>query len=275
MSELHYLDGKWVTEADCKISAFDLTVLRGYGAFDFLRTYHKKPFLLDDHIDRLYNSAKELGLTVKQPKAEIAAIVHEGIRRSSFDEIYIKVLFTGGISADGITPGSPSLIVLFLKAASYPEEYSTKGVALRSIRFERPLPTAKSLNYMTAVVELQKAKKDGYQDVLYISYDGFVLEGTTVNFFGVRGGEVYTTEEGILYGCTRKHLLKIAKELNVKVHVSAMKQIELALLEEAFISSTTRELHPVIRIDQQQIGSGTPGPITRMLMAAFAASRNE
>eukprot|EP01119_Soliformovum_irregulare_P004221 TRINITY_DN15226_c0_g1_i1.p1 TRINITY_DN15226_c0_g1~~TRINITY_DN15226_c0_g1_i1.p1 ORF type:complete len:280 (-),score=93.42 TRINITY_DN15226_c0_g1_i1:40-879(-) len=271
--EIHYLDGKWVREEDCKISVFDITVLRGFGVFDFLRTYNKKPFLLDEHLDRLFNSAKEVGLTIPLTRNEIADMVHEGIKRSSFDEIYVKIIVTGGVSADAITPGKPSIIGLFVKAGTYPPECKTDGISVSTVQYERNLPKAKSLNYMQAVISIAEAKKKGSNDVLYISYDGEILEGTTVNFFAVKNGKLLTTDDGVLYGITRNFILKIAKEMGLEVVLTPLKMEQIKEFDEAFISSTTKEIFPVVRIDDQVIASGHPGPITTSLMNAFESAK--
>jgi len=207
-------------------------------------------------------------------KAQLTEVVHEGIRRSKHPELYIKLILTGGVNADGITPGKPSLILLFLAAGSFPAEYRSRGVALQTVTHERYLAVAKSLNYMTAVVELQRARAAGFQDVLYVGADGAVLEGTTVNFFIVRTGKLYTAEEGVLYGCTRKHILRLAKELGIECVLGKLTKGDVAAADEAFISSTTRELHPVVRIDTTTVGAGTPGAVTLRLMQAFEASRS-
>jgi len=231
--------------------------------------------LLQDHIDRLFNSAAEMGITVPATKKEIEDMVHEGIKRSPFSELYIKILLTGGISSDAITPGKPSLIGLFLKAGSYPPEYVTKGIRLTTEQFERYIPIAKSLNYMSAVVALQKAKQSGAQEVLYISYDDKILEGTTVNFFAIMKGKLYTTEYGILYGCTRKFVLDLAKQLGVEVVTGELLKSQIKDFEEAWITSTTRNIQPVVQIDDQVIGNGVPGEITKKFIDAFqGALRN-
>lgn len=248
--------------------------MQGFGAFDFLRTYNKKPFLLEDHIDRLINTAKEMSMNHSYTKDQLIEIVNEGVRRSKHPELYIKLILTGGANPDGITPGRSSLICLFLPAGGFPPEYRTRGVALKCIVHERFLPVAKSLNYMTAVVELQRARAAGFQDVLYIAVDGSVLEGTTVNFFIVRGGKLYTADEGILYGCTRKHILRLAKELGIEVILGRLSKNDLASADEAFISSTTREIHPVVRLDETPVANGAPGPVTTRLMSAFESSRS-
>jgi len=268
-NQLHYMDGKWISEQDAKLSVFDLTILRGFGAFDFLRTFNKSPFLLQEHIDRLFNTANEMGITIPATQKEIEDVVFEGIKRSPFPELYIKILVTGGVSSDAITPGKASLIGLFLKAGSYPEEYVTKGIRLATEQYERYIPLAKSLNYMSAVVSLQQARKNGAQEVLYISYDDKILEGTTVNFFAVMNNKLYTSQYGILYGCTRKVILDLAKQLGIEVHSGELLKSQIQNFEEAFITSTTRNIQPVVQIDDQVIGKGVPGPITKTFIDAF------
>jgi len=271
--EIHYLNGKWVKEEDCKISVFDLTVLRGYGVFDFLRTYQRKPFLLEDHIERLFKSAETLGITIPKEKKELEEMVLEGIRRSTFSDIYIKLIVTGGVSADGISKGNPSIVGLFLKSGSYPESCISEGIALRLLSFERPLPHAKSLNYMTAVVALQDAKKIGASDVLYVSYDNHILEGTTNNFFAVIDNKIYTTDDMILFGITRKFILKLLKELGIEVIIGHINKNQISNFQEAFITSTTREIHPVVKIDDAIIGKGVPGETTKKIMNAFSTAK--
>jgi len=265
----HYLDGKWVDTDDVRISAFDITILRGFGVFDFLRTYNKKPFLLEEHVDRLINSAKECSLNLPFSRDQLIDIVNQGVAKSSFDELYIKIIVTGGVSDDGILPGKPTLVVLFLKAAAPVLDQFNKGVKLVTHKYERYLPLAKSLNYMAAVVTIQQARKQGALDVVYISPDDHILEGTTYNFYVVMNGKVYTAEDDILYGVTRKFLLKIAKENGVEIICGPVKSSQIPQFEEAFITSTTREVMPVIQLDAKVIGDGTPGPVTKKLMDIF------
>ena len=99
---LHYVDNQWVATEDARISLFDLSVIRGFGIFDFLRTYHKKPFKLSEHVDRLFNSAKQLGITVPKTKSQIEKIVLEGIQKSEFRECIARIVVSGGVSPDGI-----------------------------------------------------------------------------------------------------------------------------------------------------------------------------
>jgi len=273
----HFLNGEWVTKEKLMLPTADITFLRGFGVFDFLRTYDRKPFLLRDHVNRLIASATEMGLSPPAPfdtHESVEEVVHEGIKRNpAYSDLYIKLYFTGGEAADAITIGTPSFMCMFLPAGSYPPEDYTKGIKLITMRYERYMPKAKSLNYMAAVVGVNKARKVGAHDALYLTTDGkYILEGTTQNFFAVRKGKVFTAEEGVLDGITRKHVLWLAGREGIEVDVDDLPTADIPRFDEAFITSTTREITPVIRIDQQTIGNGTVGPVTQRLMQAFKLS---
>src|SRR3989344_471293 len=131
MSKLHYLNNQWVKEAELKISAFDISIGRGFGIFDFLRTYHhNQPFRLDHHLNRLFNSARELGIRVPKTKEEIAQLIREGLVKNNYPETYIKILVTGGVSSDGVTPGKPSFIIMFTPAHEFPPEIYQQGAKI-------------------------------------------------------------------------------------------------------------------------------------------------
>mmetsp|Transcript_4238 Transcript_4238/g.5932 ORF Transcript_4238/g.5932 Transcript_4238/m.5932 type:complete len:276 (-) Transcript_4238:76-903(-) len=272
---VHYIDGQWVTDQEATLSVFDLTVLRGYGAFDFLRTYNRKPFLLGEHVDRFINSANSLSLPFPKTKEEIQNLILEGIQKNDqLDEIYVKLILTGGQADDGISPvpSRQKLLILFQKAGSYPEENFTKGIKLKLVEYERYMPEVKSLNYMSAVISLQQAKKEGASEILYVSHDHKILEGGTINFYGVLNGKLYTAPDKVLYGITRMFILQLAKEIGIPVVEEYLDASKLKDLDEAFISSTTREVMPVAFVDDIGIAK-SPGPITDALMKAFNAKK--
>jgi len=180
---------------------------------------------------------------------------------------------TGGVSPTeaSIDPGEPSICVMILPATETPKKYYTEGINIVTVPYERYLPRAKSLNYMAAVVTVQNAKEKDAQDVLYITKEGNILEGTTWNFFAVINGEVYTPEEDILFGITRSHLLSICEKSQIKVHRGELHMSQIKNFQEAFATSTTKEVMPVVKIDEQVI-SKTPGPVTIKLMQLFKDS---
>lgn len=185
MKNFHYLDGRWVDSKNLKISVFDLSVLRGFGVFDFLRTYNSRPFRLKEHIDRLFNSAKILGINIGKTKKEIEKLVLTGIKKNRKGELNIRIVVTGGVGPDSLTQGKPSIIIAFTPAIDYPAEYYQKGVKIVSFKTKRVLPAAKSLNYQMGILALQKSKKQKAVEAIYIDEKGKIYEGTTSNFFAV------------------------------------------------------------------------------------------
>ena len=151
----------------------------------------------------------------------------------------------GGEAPDAISPGpNPTFMVFFQKAGSYPPENFSKGIKLMSVVHQRFLPRVKSLSYFPAVVSLQKAKQTGASELLYISESGDILEGGTVNFFGVYQGKLYTAEENILWGITRHYVIELAKKLNIEIILDKIPTSQIKRFDEAFITSTTREVMP-------------------------------
>jgi len=269
----YYLNDKWIsTKNDVTVSIFDITVLRGFGIFEFLRTYNRQPFLMRPHMQRLFNSAKEVGIIISKSLEDIEALVHEGIAKTTFDDLYIKIIVTGGVTSDAISVGESSLICLFLEATTIPSWKKTNGVQLLTTTFERYLPRVKSLDYMAAVVTLTKARQTGAEDVIYLSNQGNILEGTTYNVFAVMNGKIYTSEQSILYGCTRKFILELCDKAGIEVVLGELPISKLRDFEEFFASSTTKEIMPVVKVDDHVIGDGTPGPLTKKMMDLFVAA---
>lgn len=267
-SFLHYLNGKWTDSPT--LSFFDLSVIRGFGVFDFLRTYDHKPFRLDDHIDRLFNSANQLGITVPKTKSQIKTIVFKGIKKNSLPDYNIRIVVTGGVSPDGISRSdSSTLAVLFAPAIDYPASYYTKGVAVITKRHERPFPSVKSLNYLTAVDVLAEAKKKNAVEVVYTDSHGHILEGTTSNFFAVIGGKLVTAKDDILHGITRKVVLEIAQKIKIPVIETELLYSQLDLFDEAFISASNKEVMPVVNIDGKKVGNGKVGKITANIIISY------
>jgi len=268
MPNIHYLNGHWVYDSDLKISAFDLSFLRGFGVFDFLRTYNRKPFRLADHLDRLFNSAKILGIKIGKTKKEIERIVLAGIKKNLAGELNIRLVVTGGVGPDSITPGQPSLIVMFTPVVAYPKRYYTKGVKVITYQAQRLLPQAKSLNYLEGIIALQKAKKEKAVEAVYTAY-GKIFEGVTSNFFAVINGKLVTPKNEILPGVTKKVVLSIAKRLKIGVEEREIKLSEIKNFQEAFLSASNKEIMPVVRIDETIVGNGRVGKITQRLMKEF------
>jgi branched-chain amino acid aminotransferase len=266
---MHYLNNGWVDKDNLVISAFDLSITRGFGVFDFLRTYHSKPFFLKDHIKRFNNSLKILGMKSVKTDQEITNIVLQGIKKNGFKETNIKIVQTGGFSDDGITPnGTHSFVAMFTPATIYPKEYYQKGVKIITWPMGRIYTAAKSLNYMAGVLALIQAKKQGALEALYVDQK-HIYECVTSNFYAVIKGKIVTDRKNILMGITRKVVLSLAKKLGIKVVERTLLIKEILSFDEAFLSASNKEVMPVVQIDKTIIGNGKPGPITKKIMQAF------
>lgn len=269
MSNLHYFNHQWVSSSELKISVFDLAVLRGYGVFDFLRTYNRKPFMLDDHLNRLFNSAKNIGIKPPKTKKEIKEIILSGIEKNPGSELNIRILITGGVGPDSITPGRPSLIVIFTAAINFPKEYYQKGIKVITFPAGRVYSVVKSLNYLTGVIALQKAKKEGALEAIYVNDDSHILEGTTSNFFAVIDNQLITPKKEVLFGITRKVVINLAKKLKIPVKEENIFLSQIKNFSEAFITASNKEIMPVVKIDDKIIGKGKVGKITQKLIREF------
>ena len=266
-----YVNGTWATDSKATIPVFDLAVLRGFGIFDFLRTYKHVPFLLDEHLDRLWNSARLLQMTVPVTKQELKKIITEGLKRNAkaAKDFNIRIVVTGGISPDSISIGKPSLIVLYTEAHDYPPEFYTKGIKVTTFRLKRFIPEAKSINYMAGVLELKKAREHGATEIIHIDESGEIYEGMTSNFYAVINGEIVTRPSEILEGITKKIVRKIAKDLKIPFVERTLNISELKSIDEVFVTASNKEIMPVHTIDKTKIGSGKVGALTSKLIAVY------
>jgi branched-chain amino acid aminotransferase len=270
-SALWYIDGRWVHPAEATISIHDMAVLRGYSAFESVRTYDRSPFHLDEHLERLFYSAALIELDIPYTHEEIANIVCESIKRNVYKHAAIRILVTGGVSEDGMMPvGKPVLAVLITPLAERDMERFARGIKVITSSLERVMPSAKTANYVAAVRSLKAAARREAADALFVNEQGHVLEGTRSNFFIVRGEMLVTPREGVLYGVTRAVVLQLARG-RFQIEERPILLDELPQIDEAFITSSSKEITPVIQIDDLVIGSGKPGPCTYELERRFIA----
>lgn len=264
-----YLNGRFVPPAEAQIPVTDLGLLRGYAIFESLRTYRRKPFQLDAHLDRLWGSADTLEMNLPWNKQELRRIIHESLEHNpDLPDALLRIIITGGQSEDGLLLSSdPTLAVLVTPLHSFGSAHAT-GITLATVKYERAEPTAKTTNYARALVALRDAKARGADDALYANAEGHVLECTNSNFFLFKGDTLVTAREGVLYGITRGVTLDLARSL-FPIEERAISRDELAQAGEAFITSTSRAILPVVRIDTIEYGDGKPGPRTRRLMQAW------
>jgi branched-chain amino acid aminotransferase len=268
---IYYVNGDFVPSTQAMLPLNDLGIVRGYGVFDLLRTYGKTPFRLRDHIHRLESSASQIGLGLPWSTEELEELVLQTYARNDIPDASIRIVATGGPSSNFMTPqGKPSLVVMVHPVTPYPASYYTEGSKAVSTLVERTMATVKSLNYIGAIMAMNDADKTGAVEAIYLDAHDRLTEGTRANLFVVRGERLLTPREGVLKGITRQVIMEIAAD-NFEVVEHPIHYHELSLIDEAFLTSTTKEILPVVQIDEHIIGTGKPGPQTQRLIALFNA----
>jgi len=264
-----YIDGRWVHPHEAAISINDTAILRAYSVFESLRTYDRRPFHLDDHLARLYRSAELIDLDIPYTREQIAAVVREVIARNAYKHATIRIFVTGGETEDSILPtGKPVLVVLITPLGERDMQRFANGVKVITTHLQRIMPEAKTNNYVAAVRALKEAARHNAADALFVNEQGHVLEATRSNFFIFRSDTLVTPRQGILIGVTRNVVLNLARD-RFAVEERPVLLDELAQADEAFITSSSKEILPVVQIDDLVIGDGKPGPRTIELEQRF------
>jgi branched-chain amino acid aminotransferase len=264
-----YVDGRWVSPDEATLSISDLAVLRSYSVFESLRTYNRRPFHLDEHLERLYHSASIIELDIPYTRDFIVYIIHKAIDRNPYKHATLRLFVTGGKSEDGIMPtGRAVLAVLITALGERDMERFARGTKLITMRLQRVLPEAKTSNYVVAIRALKEAARHGASDALFINEQGHVLEATRSNFFIFRGDTLITPYTEVLIGVTRNVVLDLARG-HFAIEERPILLGELSTVDEAFITSSSREIMPIVQIDDWIIGDGKPGPRTHELEQRF------
>ncbi len=264
-----YIDGRWVHPHEATISINDTAILRAYSVFESLRTYDRRPFHLDEHLARLYRSAQLIDLDIPYTHEQIAKVVREVIARNAYKHATIRIFVTGGETEDSILPtGKPVLVVLITPLGERDMQRFAQGIKVITTHLQRIMPEAKTTNYVAAVRALKEAARHNAADALFVNEQGHVLEATRSNFFIFRGDTLVTPRQGILIGVTRNVVLNLARD-RFAVEERPILLDELSLVGEAFITSSSKEILPVIQIDDLVIGDGKPGPRTIELEQRF------
>ena len=273
------INGKVCTPEEARISVYDRGFLYGDSIFETVRTYNGKAFALQEHLSRLARSAERLFIELPIALEAIAAEVEQGIAQAQNPESFARIMITRGSGALGLDPAlahAPSRVILIEPFAPPPPEAYRDGIGAITFRTVRatddtPAAGAKVANYLTSVLAIREAKKQGAVEAFIIDGRGHVLEGTTSNVFLVKDGRLVTApeESGILSGITRAYLLRAAERLGVAIDVRDIREEELIGADELFISSTLREVLPVVRLDGRAVGGGKPGALTRQIHGEF------
>jgi branched-chain amino acid aminotransferase len=266
---LWYVAGRWVHPYEATISINDTAVLRGYSAFESLRTYDRRPFHLQEHLKRLFRSAELIELEIPFTGEFVAEVIQQAIERNPYRHASVRILVTGGESEDGVMPSSePQLAVLISQLGERDMERFVRGVKLITSHLTRVSPEAKTSNYVAAIRSLKRAARQNASDALFVNEQEHVLEGTRSNFFVFRGDTLITPRVGVLMGVTRNTVLSLVQGRFV-IEERPISLSELAQIDEAFITSSSKEITPVIQIDEIMIGSGKVGPRTTELEQRF------
>lgn len=262
----------WVNDSlipsyEANLNIADLAVQRGYGIFDFFKTIDGQPVFLEDHLDRLFRSAVLMRLELKQSRDEIRNKIKRLIESNNLNDSGIKVILTGGFSPDGFNIAEPNLIIS-QQGFEIPRTMSEKGISILTHEYQRQFSNAKTLDYLQAIWLQPILKEKKADDVLYYS-DGLLRECPRANIFIVtKDQKVLTPESGMLKGVTRKHVLEISGAM----YVTEARDVSLEELRnagEVFITSTTKNILPVVQVDGYVIGDGNPGEVSRTLAKEY------
>lgn len=268
MKKYFYINGQVLDIKKPAVQINDIGILRGYGVFDFFRTYHRgKIFHWEDHFARFVDSAKRLDLRVPLSREGILVLIKKLLKKNNCSDASIRLILTGGPTDDGLSYKKPTLAITIEDLYGFPKSFYQKGVKVISCEYERPLPQAKNNNYLLAIKMAPLKKKKGAVEVLYVSR-GKILEATMANFFIMKGATLITPKDDVLRGITRKVVLKLARR-RFKVEEREVKISELDSATEAFLTSTNKLIMPVVMVDNKKIGDGVVGENTKLLMEEF------
>jgi branched-chain amino acid aminotransferase len=274
-----YISGKLLPERDAKVSVFDHGLLYGDGVFEGIRAYNGRVFMLDRHIDRLFDSAKAIALTVPMTREGVARAVVRTCKANGLRDGYIRLVVTRGVGELGLNPylcKRGEVIVIAGRIQLYPPKLYRDGLSIITVAAPRNHPEAlnpaiKSLNYLNNILAKIEAINSGVMEAVMLNVQGQVCEATGDNIFTVKDSVISTPppEAGILRGITRDVVMRIARDEGYEVRERMMSRYDLYTADEVFLTGTAAEVIGVINIDRRPIGGGKPGPATRFLARKF------
>ena len=274
-----YIDGNFYDQAEAKISVFDHGLLYGDGVFEGIRFYNDRVFRLDEHIDRLWDSARSIALDVPMSKSELIAATLETIRQNDLHDGYIRLIVTRGPGSLGLSPDScrrPSVIIIAATIALYPEDLYHKGLTMVTCATQRTSsaalnPRVKSLNYLNNIMAKLEAQNAGAGEGLMLNEQGYVAECTGDNIFILKRGQIFTPHlnSGILEGVTRAVVFELADRLQIRTIECELSRYDVYTAEECFLTGTAAEVIPAVQLDRRLIGNGQPGPVTLKFIESF------
>ena len=274
-----YIDGQFYDKENAKISVFDHGLLYGDGVFEGIRFYNGRVFRLEEHIDRLFDSARAIALNIGMDKSAVIEATLETIRQNKLQDGYIRLVVTRGVGDLGLNPmlcPKASIFVIASKITLYSADKYENGLdvvtcATRRIPHGALSPMVKSLNYLNNVMAKIEAQNAGAGEGLMLNEQGFVSECTGDNIFIIKNGVITTPpiSSGALAGVTRSVVLDLAAEFGIPIHEPMMTRYDIFTADECFLTGTAAEIIPAVKLDTRPIGDGKPGPITRRLITRF------
>ena len=279
MSRNIYLNGEIVPEDQAKISVFDHGFLYGDGIFEGIRAYNGRVFMLDQHIKRLYQSAKTIMLDIPLNKKEMEAAILKTIRANELSDAYIRVVVSRGKGDLGLDPRKcpkPTVVIIASAIQLYPEELYETGLKLVTVPTRRNgpemvNPRIKSLNYLNNIMARLEANQQGAPEAIILNTDGYVAECTGDNIFIIEEETITTPPRyaGILKGTKREIVLEVAAEMGLEVKEELFTRHDLFNADECFLSGTAAEAIPVVEVDGRVIADGSVGEKTKAIIARF------
>jgi branched-chain amino acid aminotransferase len=274
-----YIDGQFYDKENAKISVFDHGLLYGDGVFEGIRFYNGRVFRLEEHIDRLFDSARAIALNIGMDKSAVIEATLETIRQNKLQDGYIRLVVTRGVGDLGLNPmlcPKASIFVIASKITLYSADKYENGLdvvtcATRRIPHGALSPMVKSLNYLNNVMAKIEAQNAGAGEGLMLNEQGFVSECTGDNIFIIKNGVITTPpiSAGALAGVTRSVVFDLAAEFGIPIHEPMMTRYDIFTADECFLTGTAAEIIPAVKLDTRPIGDGKPGPITRRLITRF------
>jgi len=279
-----WLDGKIIDKADAKISVFDHGLLYGDGIFEGIRMYSGKVFRLEEHIARLFSSAKSILLELPWTQQEVIQATVDTIKANNLINGYVRLVITRGVGGLGLNPylcEKPSMFIIAANIKLYSDESYENGMDLITCATRRPTPASlspqvKSLNYLNNVMAKIECIQAGVMEGIMLNEQGYVAECTGDNVFIVKRGVVYTppVSDGSLDGITREVIFDLCNSEEIEIREMSMTRHDVFTCDEAFLTGTAAEVIPFVKLDQRVIGNGKPGPISRRLIHAFRKLAN-
>lgn len=273
-----YLNGKMVSRQDAKVSVFDHGLLYGDGAFEGIRSYHRRVFKLKEHIDRLYETCHTLMIDIGMTRKQMSEAIIQTLKVNKLDDAYIRVIITRGEGDLGLDPrkcyGRPSIIIITDKITLYPKELYAKGMEIITVPTIRNHPEAlnprlKSLNYLNNILAKIEANTSGYSEAIMMDHQGYVAECTGDNIFIIKDKVLSTPSQGRLKGITRDAVFELAQKLKIKTEERFITRHEIFTADECFLTGTAAEIIPVVKVDGRKIGEGKPGEVTGKFIKYF------